>query len=393
MLEDVTLRKYTLREARAEQQRKRAGGAQARRRDDLERAARDWILTFDALAIGIVVLDAAGRVMRINRAALELACAAEYRQVVGRLAAEVSHREPWRSCAELVRRVREDGRAAAELRDTATGKTWFVTLGRMGRAGDGEERLLLTARDLTEIVTLQQALGLSQSMAAMGSLVAGVAHEVRNPLFCISASLDALERRLGFDEQTRPYAAGLRRSVQRLSELMGELLEYGRPRGSQLLPGSLHDVLQEAIECCQAQARAAGVTLSDRTAPGLPPVAMDRGRLALVFRNLVENALHHSAAGATVILEAASAPDACGRAVECLVRDRGPGFREEDLSRIFEPFFTRRRGGTGLGLSIAQRIVQQHGGSISAFNHPEGGAVVAVRLPCAGRAVDSRPAL
>jgi len=379
-----------LREAQAEEERRAADEARARLQADLERAAREWSVTFDALATAIVVLDGAGRVMRLNRAALELACGADYDEVVGRLPAEISGREPWRSFAELVRRVRASGRAAAELHDAASGKTWLVTLGLMGRAADGEERFLLTARDLTEIVTLQQALGLSQTMAAMGSLVAGVAHEVRNPLFSISASLDAFELHFGPVEATRPYTAVLRRSVQRLSDLMAELLEYGRPQSSQLVPGSLHDVLEEAIETCLAQARASRVTVSDRSAPGLPLIPMDRGRLALVFRNLVENALHHSPAGGAVTVEAAQLLEACGPVLDCRVRDCGPGFHEEDLPRIFEPFYTRRRGGTGLGLAIAQRIVHVHGGSISAFNHPQGGAVVSVRLPCTGPAVKNR---
>ena len=246
------------------------------------------------------------------------------------------------------------------------------------------ERAALQARlerAAREIVALRQALGRSRAMATMGALVAGVAHEVRNPLFSISASLDALERQLGPSAATAPYAAVLRCSVQRLNDLMAELLEYGRPHANPLLPGSLREVIAQAIESCQAQVCASHVSVSNAVAHGLPPVPMDRGRLTLVFRNLVENALHHSAPGGSVTVEAALLPEACGRLLDCRVRDCGPGFRAEDLPRVFEPFYTRRRGGTGLGLAIAQRIVHQHGGSIRAFNHRDGGAVVGVRLP------------
>ena len=259
--------------------------------------------------------------------------------------------------------------------------------------GSRAERARLRAqleRATREIVALRQALGCSQAMATMGALVAGVAHEVRNPLFSISASLDALERQFGPSEAAAPYAAALRCSVQRLSDLMVELLEYGRPHNSLLLPGSLREVIAQAIESCQAQACESRVSVSNTVAYGLPPVLMDRGRLTLVFRNLVANALHHSPPGGSVTVEAARLPDACGPQLDCRVRDRGPGFREEDLPRIFEPFYTRRRGGTGLGLAIAQRIVHQHGGSVQAFNHRDGGAVIRVRLPVQ-RAGDAAP--
>jgi len=250
--------------------------------------------------------------------------------------------------------------------------------------GAGGERARLRARlerSAREIVALRQALGCARAMATMGALVAGVAHEVRNPLFSISASLDALERQFGISTAAAPYAAALRSSVQRLNDLMVELLEYGRPHGNPLLPGPLREVIAQAIESCQAQARASRVSVSNTVSHGLPPVPMDRGRLTLVFRNLVENALHHSVPGGSVTVEAARLPEACGPLLDCRVRDCGPGFRDEDLPRVFEPFYTRRRGGTGLGLAIAQRIVHQHGGSIRAFNHRHGGAVVGVRLP------------
>ena len=110
----------------------------------------------------------------------------------------------------------------------------------------------------------------------------------------------------------------------------------------------------------------------------LPAVPRDPGRLAQVFQNLVQNAVQHSKEGQTVWVEARSDGESW---VECLIRDGGPGFKPEDLSRIFEPFLTRRRGGTGLGLSIVQRIVEQHGGTLAAANHPQGGALLTVRLP------------
>jgi signal transduction histidine kinase len=101
-----------------------------------------------------------------------------------------------------------------------------------------------------------------------------------------------------------------------------------------------------------------------------------------VFHNLVENAVQHSPRGGAVEVEVAAEEEW----IVCAVRDGGPGFREGDLERLFEPFFSRRIGGTGLGLSIVQRIVDEHRGRIAAANRPEGGAVLTLRLPVAGDA-------
>ncbi len=117
---------------------------------------------------------------------------------------------------------------------------------------------------------------------------------------------------------------------------------------------------------------------------------MDRRRLTQVFQNLLDNAVRHAPPQSAVIVEAELMRVDGERWIDCRVRDAGPGFRPEDLPRIFEPFFTRRRGGTGLGLSIVQRIVEDHGGRIGAGNRAEGGAVVTVRLPVTGPPAGAR---
>jgi len=108
----------------------------------------------------------------------------------------------------------------------------------------------------------------------------------------------------------------------------------------------------------------------------------------MVFKNLVENAIQHTAAGGSVTVVAEPVFEGEDAWIDCIVADSGSGFRMEDLPRIFEPFFTKRRGGTGLGLSIVRRIVEQHAGTVTAANRPEGGAVMRVRLPSGGRQPD-----
>ena len=108
---------------------------------------------------------------------------------------------------------------------------------------------------------------------------------------------------------------------------------------------------------------------------------MDSARLTQVFQNLVDNAIRHSPAGAVVRIESGPARIGATDAVDISVLDQGPGFDPADLLRVFEPFFTRRRGGTGLGLSIVQRIVDQHGGTVEPRNRTQGGAIVSVKLP------------
>lgn len=356
---------------------------QERLRQIVNRAEQEWQLTFDSIESPILLVDGAGHLQRMNRAAMELS-GATYQECLGRRVEEIGPAEPWRAAGELAAAAHAAGSALSAQALDGEGRTWDLAASLVR---EPDERVIVVAREITEIVRLQESLRTSQMMSAMGALVGGVAHEVRNPLFGISAALDAFDECFGEHEEYREYIEVLRSQVDRLSELMRELLEYGKPPAAVLAPGPLAEVLAEGLESCAPLAAKAEVRIDRRLPAGLPPVPMDRGRLVQVFHNLVENAIQHSPHGATVEVEV----EAINGWIVCAVKDSGAGFRDGDLERLFEPFFSRRIGGTGLGLSIVHRIVDEHRGHITAANRPGGGAVLTLRLPTTTTAPPAAP--
>lgn len=244
----------------------------------------------------------------------------------------------------------------------------------------GRPLRVTAVRDVSERTRLEAELRQRETLAAVGSLVVGVAHEVRNPLFSLSAALDALEAGSSAPGEDDELKGLLRSQVLRLSNLMQDLLDYGRPPRLRLARGGLHEPVRRAARSCERLASEAGVSLGLEIPGGLPELDLDPGRMEQVFENLIANAVQHSPRAATVRV-AARPVEGPLRGVSLTVADEGPGVAPDDLGRVFEPFFSRRQGGTGLGLPIAHRLVEAHGGTLSAANRREGGAVFTVFLP------------
>lgn len=361
-------------------ERRQAEAEQKRLQDAVERSAADWKQTFDTVTTPILITEGNGAIVRVNRAALELTGLSE-EQIVGMPIAEISAGEPWETAAQLVTYIAgERAGTTAETKDAA-GRTWDIIVSRFSDP-HGSERFILVLWEITGIVELQESLRRSETLSAMGTLVAGVAHEVRNPLFGISATLDAYA-----EEMNQPgYAecgATLRQEVNRLIHLMQELLEYGKPPALDIERGDIKDVVSEAVESRRPAAQNAQVEIENGVRDGLPTLLMDRSRLRQVFENLIDNAIQHTDPGGIVRIGGAVVDHAGRQWVECRVEDEGPGFAVHDFDRVFEPFFTQREGGTGLGLSIVQRIVEEHSGKVTAANRPEGGGSIRVLFPLA----------
>lgn len=360
----------------------------------LQRSAVAWRETFDAMESPIVVVDERGGLRRVNRAAARLAGTSPA-ALVGRTTAELE--SPfWRVFEELAEQAVAAGRPARGSyhegagpgggpREAAGaaggGLSWSVVV-HPGISLVAESNWLVgTATDVTHLMELQTRLRRRNALATLGTLFANVAHEVRNPLFSLSGLLEAVQRRFSHVEGLEEYLATLAQEVERLRTIMLGLFEYGRPAPLQRSLQEPSSLAREALGSLEAKAEEASVELELTAGEDLPPISADRVRVVEVLVNVLENAIQHSEEDQRVTLALESRSIDRREQVRFAVRDRGPGFDEQDLERIFEPFYSRRPGGTGLGLPIVQRLVELHGGEVRARNAEGGGAEVEILLP------------
>jgi len=222
----------------------------------------------------------------------------------------------------------------------------------------------------------------AQDLAALGTLAANLAHEIRNPLNSINLNLELLEEDVtGQDPEVTGSLASTRREVGRLARLVSDFLSYARPGQAVLEQVRVRSLLEEVLGFLHAEATSFGVHL--RLSPDIPnvPFVTDDSQLRQVLLNLVLNAIQAVTGldpDRRVVELAATADDSW---IELVVRDRGPGIPEEELERVRSAFYTRRRGGTGLGLAIAERFVGSQGGRIELVNLEGRGFEARVVLP------------
>jgi signal transduction histidine kinase len=236
------------------------------------------------------------------------------------------------------------------------------------------ERAATTARIEYVIRRARQDLQRSEVSAIAG------AHDARNRLFGISATVDAFQAHIGPDPALAPFFDVLQMEIESLKRLLADLLEYGRASALEAVPGRIEKAVGEAVALCRELAASAGTEVRVAMRGDLPAVLVDHHKLVQVFHNLMINAIQHAPRGHVTL--ALDCEELHGTAtVLCRVRDDGPGFSPADLQRAFEPFYSRRAGGVGLGLAIVRRIVQAHDGWVDVANLAEGGAEITVRLP------------
>jgi two-component system NtrC family sensor kinase len=356
-------------------------------------AKRQWERTFDAISEPLMIVDEGYVIKRANLAlADELGVAIQ--RVVGQRCHEVrgasTHRfvgsggAPCVGCP--VAEAQRCGVAADGEVRTAHGRTYtlraFPVAGE-ARGEDSAERLTVCHyHDVTDERLMTAELANAERLAAIGRLAGGVAHEINNPLGGILAFAQIMQREAVTEVERTEYLAEIEKSALRCKAIVESLLRFSRQASHTERQSLLvNDVVRDAVRAFAAReperAQPARLALGER----MPPVLGDAAQLQQVVTNLLANAL--DSGGRRGEIEIATSTDTDD--VIIAVRDRGAGIAEENLPRLYEPFFTTKEEGKGqgLGLAVAYAIVAEHGGKLVARNREGGGAEVVVTLPAA----------
>jgi len=244
------------------------------------------------------------------------------------------------------------------------------------------EGVVISGRDITEVKRLEEQLIQAEKLAAMGQMLAGVAHELNNPLTAILGASELVRDRAGIDENTKRQLEMTHRQARRAARIVQNLLEFSRPAAPQKKALDLNSVVDRTLQLHEHSLRRNSIQVDFHPSPGLPSTIGDANQLIQVFLNLVgnaEQAIREIRPSGRIQIRLGQR----GARIFATVQDDGPGIKPEVLPRIFDPFFTTKRpgGGTGLGLSICMSIVREHGGDMEVESLPAGGAAFTVYLP------------
>ncbi len=270
---------------------------------------------------------------------------------------------------------------------TPLGKRRYMLSAVMMKGAKAGSGLVLSLKDVTELMELQERVGREDRMAALGRVAASVAHEIRNPLGAIEGFGILLERDLKESPNLLRLASKTVYAARQLNSVVSNLLSYTREVRVDLAPCDLAGLVEDALEFVKPMAddRKAEIVLLPVEGPR-PEALADRRQMNQILINVMMNAVEACPhrGGGRVSIACSLSKD--GRSAYIDVSDNGPGVPEGLKKRIFEPFFTTKDGGTGLGLSLCQRIVEAHGGTISETGAEGRGARFVIELKASGAA-------
>ncbi|HWO41886.1 MAG TPA: ATP-binding protein [Candidatus Eisenbacteria bacterium] len=349
-----------------------------------------WKQVLTSLEDGVITVDLRGAVVFFNEAA-EILTEVSARRALQQPFGLLFRRDPW--LIELLRKsgppAHESVRGEGDLSSRHGRKVPVAVTASPLQDGAGSFLgNVLLLRNLSYRKELEEDRKRADRLAMVGTIAAGLAHEIRNPLGGIKGAAQMLRRALAENSPLAPYTEIMVREVDRVNRLIEQLLDLNRPVRLDFAPLNIHEILEHVLMVEDQATERQNKTVVKRFDPSLPPIRGDKARLTQVFLNLVKNAFEAMPEGGALTITTRiehdfhirAAGDNRSRLIWVDVEDQGRGIGEEVLPHIFSPYFTTKNSGNGLGLAVCYGIIKEHGGLIRVRNREGGGAIFSVSL-------------
>ncbi len=358
--------------------------------EEITREKRQWEKTFDAITDLVWIEDLEGRVLRVNKTVIEKSGKPEL-SLIKKDSSEILKllnipaSEP--SSAEQAGDRKRFYKELTDIKGTAYHYWTYPLIDSDGRVYGRVNYL----RDVTEQKRLEQELIRADKLASLGTLIAGVAHEINNPLGIIAGYSEALIERAKDEELLKTeafrdfpeYLETINREIFRCKNILSSLLDFARPSSGTKRLINLNELIKEVILLVNHRAKKLNHRIKLDLSESVDELYADPGSLRQMFMNIIMNSLYFMKKRGKVTITTRLEKRGKAKRVIVKIKDNGVGIKKEDLPRVFDPFFTTKPigEGTGLGLSICHRIVTEHKGTIDVESTPGKGTTFIIALP------------
>ncbi len=333
---------------------------------------------------GVIAIDKEGMIKLINDKALQF-LGLSREEVLQKNYEEVM-REPF---LRLLRDTLEKGRGYSNwevyysVREVSSLPLGLSTAPLRDSEGKISGAIMVMV-DLSDIKRLQQELYQAEKLSTVGSLAAGMAHEIKNPLVAIRTFIQLFQEARGDLNEYKEFSKTALEQVERINKIIQDLLSFSQPTEITFSPCKVNLLVDDVVNLVMPKIREKDIKVEKKYDLEMPIVMLDADRIKQVLLNLILNGIE--AMGEKGVLTLGTRFERGGDShtedyVQIWVRDTGEGIKPEDMSRIFDPFFSRKKGGSGLGLSVVQRIVYDHRGKIDVESEPGKGSCFKIILP------------
>jgi len=329
------------------------------------------------MPIGLVAVNSRGEIIAFNQAA-ESITGYVFPDVIGKKAADILPPP----CVDMIHHLQTEKKTIEKEIDCPVRNGKVIPLEVIATTLEDENDVFLgyviLIRDITEIEHLKKEIAISQRLASLGNLAAGIAHEIRNPLSSIKGFATFFKERYHDRPDDKKTADIMIQEVDRLNRVISQLLEFARPMDINKQRVSIHTVIQHTLKMIEGKAREKDIVIHADLSPVVGNVFIDQDKITQVFLNLHLNAIEAMERGGALSVTLSPHNE---RTIRIDISDTGRGIDPNELAHVFDPYFTTRPTGTGLGLAIVHKIIEAHEGEIQVESVKGKGTTLSIFLP------------